>query len=59
MGTVMIPIKYPITTIVDVIISSCVQFRMRIDMASKKHIPQMKESLDKNKSHRMNDFPVK
>lgn len=44
---------------VEVMVSSCVQLLIRMDIASRKQTPQMKESLDKNKSQRMNDFPVK
>jgi hypothetical protein len=45
--------------IVEVISSSCVQFLIRREIESRKKKPQMKESRDKNKSQRMNDFRVK
>lgn len=45
--------------IVEVMASSCVQFLIRREMDSRKKNPQMNESLDKNKSQRMNDFSVK
>ena len=45
--------------IVEVISSSCVQLRIRSEIDSRKKNPQMNESLDKNKSQRMNDFSVK
>ena len=44
---------------VEVVASSCVQLRIRREIDNRKKKPQIKESLDKNKSQRMNDFSVK
>ena len=44
---------------VEVRVSSCVQLLIRNDNANKKKIPQIKATLDKNKSQRIGDFSVK
>ena len=45
--------------IVEINASSLVQFVMRSDIAANKKTPEIKASLDKNKSQRMGDFRVK
>jgi hypothetical protein len=47
------------TIMVEVISSSFVQFFISNDMDSRKNTPQINDSLDKNKSQRIGDFPVK
>jgi hypothetical protein len=53
MGTMIMPIKKPMVMIVETILSSRTQSLTSIESVSRKNTPQIKASLDKNKSQRI------
>ena len=52
-GTMIIPIKKPMVMMVETRLSSFTQSHIRSDKVSRKKSPQIKASLDKNKSQRI------
>ncbi len=53
MGTMIIPIKYPIVMILETTVSSLIQSLMRSEIANGKNNPHIKANRDKNKSQRI------
>ncbi len=53
MGTMIIPIKYPIVMILETTVSSFIQSLIRNEIANGKNNPHIKANRDKNKSQRI------